>query len=123
MAGSRRIRREKRTVRVMLDMYCRKNHAHKKGLCRDCLELREYAHARLDRCPFIDDKPTCAKCPVHCYERGHRERMRAVMGYSGPRMILRHPVLTVLHMTDGFKGRGAPEATRATEPKPDRPSR
>lgn len=101
--SSRRVRREKRTVRAMLKMYCRRNHASKEGLCDDCVELLEYSDRRLDKCPLIEDKPTCAKCPIHCYEKNHRERMKAVMRYSGPRMLLRHPVLAVLHMSDGLK--------------------
>jgi predicted amidophosphoribosyltransferase len=99
--SSRRMRRERRTVEVMLSMHCRGNHANKKGLCEDCLELLEYSRMRLDKCPFVEDKPTCAKCPTHCYEREHREQMKAVMRYSGPRMVLRHPVLAILHMLDG----------------------
>ena len=40
------------------------------------------------------------KCPVHCYEAAMRERVRQVMRYAGPRMLLRHPILALLHLRD-----------------------
>ena len=39
-------------------------------------------------------------CPVHCYETTMRERVRQVMRYAGPRALLRHPVLVLLHLRD-----------------------
>ena len=30
-----------------------------------------------------------------------RERVKEVMRYAGPRMIVRHPVLAVFHLIDG----------------------
>ena len=67
----------------------------------ECAELLVYATRRLDRCVFGDDKPTCAKCTVHCYSADKREEVRAVMRFAGPRMIWRHPVLAVRHVLDG----------------------
>ena len=29
-----------------------------------------------------------------------RERVRVVMRYAGPRMLLRHPILAILHLRD-----------------------
>ena len=55
---------------------------------------------RLDHCRFKEDKYTCAKCPVHCYKPAMREKVRQVMRYSGPWMLVLHPVLTLLHYTD-----------------------
>ena len=55
---------------------------------------------RVDRCPYRADKPTCARCPTHCYRAAERAQVRAVMRYAGPRMILRHPWLTVRHYAD-----------------------
>ncbi len=94
-----RIAREKKTVSAMVEIYCRGNHGAL-TVCEDCRELLAYSKNRLDKCVFSEAKPTCAKCRVHCYESGMRERMRAVMRYSGPRMVIRHPVLTVLHSID-----------------------
>lgn len=100
-----RIRREKKTVEVMIRIYCHKHkHPRDEGeLCTECSELLEYAHKRLDRCPFQEKKTTCAKCPVHCYEPSMKTKIRTVMRYSGPRMLTRHPVLAFHHIIDGFK--------------------
>jgi hypothetical protein len=110
-AAGRRLRREERTIAVMVGMYCRDHHgaagtgrAAGDTLCADCAELLEYARRRLDACRFGADKPTCAKCPVHCYAPAMRERVREVMRYSGPRTLGRHPVLGVAHLIDGRRG-------------------
>jgi hypothetical protein len=93
--------RERRTIDAMVRIYCRDHHGRGGGLCGQCTELRDYAFARLDRCRYQDGKPTCANCPVHCYRPDMRDRVRAVMRYSGPRMLLRHPYLAIAHLRDG----------------------
>jgi len=103
----RRRAREARTVEAMIRIYCHGVHGTPEGLCDECTALAAYARQRLARCPFGALKPTCAKCPIHCYAPGMRERIRAVMRYAGPRMLLRHPLLAVGHLVDGM--RRAPE--------------
>ncbi len=98
---SRRLRRERKTIHMMTAMYCRGNHSTEGDLCADCNELLSYAMQRIDRCPFHADKPTCANCTVHCYKPAMRERVRGVMRYAGPRMLLAHPILAVSHLIDG----------------------
>lgn len=98
--SKKRLRRERHTIRVMIEMYCHQQH-HSDHLCDDCQGLLDYAMSRIDKCPFKADKPTCAKCPVHCYKPEMRERVRQVMRFSGPRMILQHPTLALMHMWDG----------------------
>jgi predicted amidophosphoribosyltransferase len=95
-----RIIREKRTLDAMISMYCKAQHGTKKVLCSDCQDLQKYAHARLDKCRFQEDKPTCAKCTVHCYKPDMREKVRVVMRYVGPRMLFRHPIMAVSHIRD-----------------------
>ena len=92
-----RIAQEKRTVEQMIRLYCRHNEGEQE-LCPACKELLDYAHARLARCPFGERKKTCRRCPVHCYKRDMRERMRLVMRYAGPRMLWRHPVAALRHL-------------------------
>ena len=98
-----RMTREARTMEVMVAMYCHDQHGTPDGFCDGCKELMEYAHGRLDKCPYQEGKTTCAKCPIHCYRPALREQMRAVMRYSGPRMLLRHPFMTVMHLWDGLR--------------------
>jgi len=105
-----RLLREEKTIAAMIALYCRAHHATAKGLCADCDVLLAYARERLRRCPYQERKATCAKCPIHCYKPAMREKVRAVMRYAGPRMLLRHPLLAVLHLVDGLKK--APPAPR-----------
>lgn len=97
--AERQIAREKETVAVMIGMYCRGNHGTGDGLCIDCRELLDYAHAHIERCPIRDRKVKCSRCEVHCYSPEMRERIRTVMRYSGPRMVL-HPLMSVRHLLD-----------------------
>ena len=124
-----RIDWEKRTVRHMIELWCRKNHGGQAcremgsrgsgegshggsgegshggqgshecqvghggpGLCGECRELLEYSLARLEHCKFGNAKTKCHKCPVHCYRPDMREKIRTVMRFSGPRMLLYHPL-------------------------------
>ncbi len=95
-----RVVRERRTVRHMVEIYCRGHHQGSATLCEQCDGLYSYAMARLDHCVYRDDKPTCRKCPVHCYKKDMRAEMRQVMKYSGPRMLRSHPVLAILHLLE-----------------------
>ncbi|HVV71440.1 MAG TPA: nitrous oxide-stimulated promoter family protein [Verrucomicrobiae bacterium] len=99
---NRRLAREWKTVRAMIEIYCRDQHGAAGSLCVDCAALTGYVRLRLDRCRFGEDKPTCAKCPVHCYQRSRRDEIKAVMRYSGPKMIWEHPWLSLFHLVDGF---------------------
>ena len=56
-----RITREKKTVELMIRLYCRKKEKNQ-TLCPSCEELLHYAHARLDRCPFGEKKSSCKRC-------------------------------------------------------------
>jgi len=96
-----RVARERKTLRFMIEIYCKGIHHQGVPLCRDCEELHDYAMARLDECPFQEEKPTCKDCAVHCYQEDYSDRIKSVMRFSGPRMIYRHPVLAVRHLIDG----------------------
>ena len=100
----RRIEREKKTIDAMLGIYCHDKHGSSRalsgGLCADCSALRQYAYQRLDACPFHDNKPACNKCTVHCYAQKKRVKVKDVMRYAGPRMLIRYPLLALLHLVD-----------------------
>lgn len=99
-----RIDREKKTIDRMVHLFCKAHHNTKKGeLCPECNEFLSYAFMRLDKCPFQEEKSTCGKCLVHCYQPQMREKARTVMRYSGPRLLLHNPVLALHHVFDGRK--------------------
>ena len=97
-----RITREKKTIKAMAGIYCSAHHKTKKDeLCPECTEFLTYAYLRLDKCPFQEKKSTCGKCLVHCYRPDMKEKVKKVMRYSGPRMLVRHPSLALHHVWDG----------------------
>ena len=98
---SSRISREKKTIEAMLEIYCRDKHDD--NLCSDCQQLMEYAFQRLDVCPFQEQKPACNHCVVHCYAKSKRSEIQKVMRYAGPRMLFRHPILSIGHLIDTFR--------------------
>lgn len=89
--------KEKAVIQEMISLYCRKQH-HGKQLCRECEELLDYAHQRIDHCPFMESKTFCSNCRVHCYQKEKREQIRTVMRFSGPRMLLYRPFMVLQHM-------------------------
>ncbi len=106
---SRRVRREARTVEVMIRMHCHDNHSREQRpsgghrdctLCSDCTALLDYSLLHLRRCRFGGAKPTCDRCPVHCFRPDMRDKIRTAMRYAGPRMVYRHPYLAVMHLID-----------------------
>lgn len=110
-----RLRREWRTMQAMVAIYCR-DHGHAPAadgkLCVECAGFLDYAARRLEKCPYGPAKPTCAKCPIHCYKPQPRELARQIMRYAGPRMMLRHPWLSLTHFTDKFRRVEHPMAAR-----------
>jgi len=102
-----RLRREQRTIEAMLHIWCEAHSLHVRShsgkLCAGCDELFDYASHRLFKCPYGEEKPTCKKCPIHCYARDRREQMHEVMRFAGSRMLYRHPVLAIRHFLDEKK--------------------
>jgi hypothetical protein len=92
-----KIQKEQELVTKMIRIYCKKKHHHK-GFCEECQELNEYALKRLAYCKFGEEKTACAKCPVHCYKSDYRQRIKGVMRFSGPWMLLYHPIESIRHI-------------------------
>lgn len=113
-----RIIREAKTIEAMLAIYCEDHHQSSTDhtLCESCTSLLNYAHQRLEICPFRDDKPACNHCQVHCYSKEMRQRVQQVMRYSGPRMIFKHPMLSLFHLFDTLKE--APALKRINKQRP-----
>lgn len=88
---------EKQTVFQMIKIYCNANHNTSVELCENCQSIYEYALLKYENCPFIENKPVCSKCKVHCYSKSKREEIRRIMRYSGPRMLFKHPLNTLVY--------------------------
>lgn len=93
-----KVEREKKTIALMINIYCKKKHKSKDGLCEECQELLNYANTRLNNCKFGEEKTTCGKCPIHCYKKDMRNKVKEVMKFSGPRLILYNPIEVIRHL-------------------------
>lgn len=107
--NSSRIEREKRAVKLMVALYCRHHHSHN-GLCNDCAHLVSYAKQRLDKCPFGNSKSVCEQCKIHCYQPDMRRKIKQVMRYCGPRMLIYHPSIAISHLVAKIAGKKSAQA-------------
>ncbi len=91
---------EFKTIKAMVNIYCRAHHnsTRKSVPCCECAEFIRYANEKLDRCPYGQNKPTCNRCPIHCYKQQQRQQAKEIMRYAGPRMLLKHPILAIKHL-------------------------
>ena len=60
--------------------------------------------ARTQLCPF-GHTGNCQDCEVHCQRGEARERIRAIMRYAAPRMVLRHPLMTCEYLRKKIAGK------------------
>jgi Nitrous oxide-stimulated promoter len=88
---------EKITIQMMIELYCRNNHRNTIYLCDDCSKLLSNATTLINNCPY-SPKPACGACKNNCFSVEHKKRMKQVMKYSGPKMLFRHPILTIKHI-------------------------
>lgn len=115
-----RLAREFLTMRHMVELWCHDHHREAPSHpCASCAEFLAYAECRLAKCPYGQQKPTCSNCPIHCYKKAPREFAKAVMRYSGPRMMTRHPLLALLHVLDGRRKVVHPKDARRRDTRPD----
>jgi len=97
----KRMKRERKTIALMVKLYCKGKHHTNGTLCPECQELQDYAFQRLAKCPFQEKKSTCGKCTIHCYKPDMKLKVRKVMRYSGPRLLIYQPLLALYHAWDG----------------------
>ncbi|PST85465.1 nitrous oxide-stimulated promoter family protein [Photobacterium sp. NCIMB 13483] len=96
-----RLDSEFKTITAMIDIYCAKHHqinTLKFQRCNNCDQFRAYVKQRLDRCPYGENKPSCKQCPIHCYKPQQKIMSQTIMRYSGPKMIVKHPIMAIKHL-------------------------
>ncbi len=95
-----RMHREAQTIKVMVGIYCQHHHGSVVSECNECSEIQNYALDRLHYCPYQEGKTSCRNCPIHCYKPSMKDEVKKVMRFAGPRMALKHPILTLFHFID-----------------------
>ncbi len=96
---SKMLKREKKTVGLMVEIYCKDHHKTRGELCTECSGYKEYVFKHLENCPFQEKKTACGRCLL-CYPPDYKERLFEVMGSAGPKMFLYHPFLSLHHLWD-----------------------
>ncbi|MBU5312099.1 nitrous oxide-stimulated promoter family protein [Tissierella carlieri] len=89
---------EKNIVRKMIYIYCKKKHNSENELCSECEDLILYSYSRVDNCPHTQSKTFCSFCDTSCYREDYKEKIKAVMRFSGPRMLYHNPIITIKHL-------------------------
>ena len=101
--------RDRATLEAIGSIYCKAHHgraASEAGstLCSECAQVVDYAMARTKKCPN-NHEGNCKDCTIHCYAGEMRERVKAMMAYSAPRMLVRHPAMTARYLRKKLRGR------------------
>ena len=96
---------DKDIAAFMIKWYCKKKHGGKTRLCPSCQELYDYVMYRIEHCPFMETKTFCSTCKAHCYKPEMREKIKDVMRFSGPGLLLHHPAAVIRHIVDTIKNK------------------
>lgn len=105
-----KIYKESEVVNLMIDLYY-KNKVNKDKV-EEKEDLKKYCEFRLSKCPFKDNKPFCSNCKIHCYDNIHQDLIKKVMRYSGPRMMIYHPIVGIKHINETMKRKRVEKRTK-----------
>lgn len=99
-----KIEQDIQTIRLMVKIYC-KHYLHTNENPEQYRQLIDYAEQRLTHCRYGEAKPSCKHCTTHCYKPDMRKRVREVMRWTGPRMILYSPKAALRHIWKCLKNK------------------
>lgn len=99
---------DRRTLEAMGLIYCYAHHPEGAkdgiGLCPSCRDAVEAVLRKTSSCPH-EHKINCQDCDIKCQRAGDIEQVRAIMGYAAPRMIYRHPIMTIRYIAKKIAAR------------------
>ena len=81
----------------MIRYFCKAKH-RKRKLCASCSGLFQYITARIEECHLDEKTSSCFMCPDYCYNLEMRGKIKEVMRFSAPRILIRHPILIFKHL-------------------------
>lgn len=93
-------KRDQDVIETMILMYCKGVHHTSEPPCDECAELIDYCRDRVAHCPREEEKTFCSSCPHPCYSPERKKQIKQVMRWSGPRMLLSHPIMAIHHAID-----------------------
>lgn len=83
--------------RIYCDAHHRKAERDARGLCASCGEAIDATFARAANCPN-HRSGNCEDCDVKCQRGDAQVRIKQIMRYSAPRMLFRHPLMTLEYL-------------------------
>ena len=95
-----RTARDRKVLEAMGRIFCKAHHSGEKdpcALCSLCHEIVEVTLVRTASCPY-GHEGNCQDCAIHCQRGEAQERIREIMRYAAPRMVLRHPLMTMEYL-------------------------
>lgn len=66
-------------------------------------EIKSYSLKRLDNCIHIGEDIFCGFCEIQCFGDKYKKEIRSIMRFSGPRMILYHPIMAIRYLKAKIK--------------------
>ena len=91
------LEKDRKTLEAIGRIYCQAHHEGPRdaaGLCPSCRGTVDDTLARTTSCPY-GHQANCQDCDIHCQRGEARDRIREIMRYAAPRMLLRHPLMTL----------------------------
>lgn len=95
------IEKDRRTLEAIGRIYCQGNHAScekdASGMCPECRAAIEQTLARTEVCPH-NHEGNCQDCTTPCHRGEAKQQIKNIMRYAAPRMIFRHPFMTLEYL-------------------------
>lgn len=96
-----RVQRDLRTLQAIGSIYCAAHHAgalkDDAGMCEECAAVIKYTHERASACPY-NHEGNCQDCKLKCNRGEQQQRIKAIMKYAAPRMLVKHPIMTMEYL-------------------------
>ena len=90
-----------KTLEAIGRIYCSAHHDSAEhdeaGLCPSCREAVSATFERASNCPN-HQTGNCEDCEIKCQRGDAQARIRQIMRYSAPRMLFRHPLMTLEYL-------------------------
>jgi len=115
-SSSATLAKDLRTLSQFIGVYCDRRHGgavrapvdldglgvaglglRRRPLCDGCSKLLTHSCVKRMRCPYRH-KPSCKRCPSHCYHPTYRGQIREVMRFSGRHLVLSGRLDLLFHL-------------------------
>ena len=95
------LEKDRATVEAIGRIYCKRYHREASkdvsGLCESCRRAVDLTVDRAQACPNNHEE-NCEDCAIKCQRGDDQKRIKEIMRYSAPRMLVRHPLMTIEYL-------------------------